>query len=262
MAATAAYIKLKWKGLQKKVVFVIVITDLNTCHRTWFNTGVNRCDCHSDEVAKRALVDGPESSQIRVFGLPVRPSFCRPVKKTAKALREALFNAKPGKAIGQIIIICGRNKILASTLETGPWKVPLKIRGFETQMEKWMGSCDCIITKAGSGTITEALIRGLPIMKQWLGSCIAGSGVVLVQSFYIGEKIPTNVVLDTRQLVGTIKCLDAVRTELKKVNCNLALMKNRVKELPKKDIPSKVAEDAVNHKLKDPKTHEVPEPSI
>lgn len=31
-------------------------------------------------------------------------------------------------------------------------------------MEKWMGACDCIITKAGPGTIAEALIRGLPII--------------------------------------------------------------------------------------------------
>ncbi|XP_026447163.1 monogalactosyldiacylglycerol synthase 3, chloroplastic-like [Papaver somniferum] len=77
MAAIAAYMKLNWQGLQKKVVFVTVITDLNTFHRTWFNTGVNQCYCPSDEVAKRALVDGLESSQIRVFGLPVRPSFFR-----------------------------------------------------------------------------------------------------------------------------------------------------------------------------------------
>lgn len=26
---------LKWQGLEKKVIFVTVITDLNTCHRTW-----------------------------------------------------------------------------------------------------------------------------------------------------------------------------------------------------------------------------------
>lgn len=32
---------LKWQGLQKKVVFVTVITDLNTCHRTW---SVNKTD--------------------------------------------------------------------------------------------------------------------------------------------------------------------------------------------------------------------------
>ncbi|XXG52090.1 hypothetical protein AAC387_Pa03g0494 [Persea americana] len=186
---------LKWQGLQKKVIFVTVITDLNTCHRTWFHASVNRCYCPSEEVAKRALVDGLEHSQTRVFGLPVRPSFCRaiiakdklreelemdhhlpavllmgggegmgPVKKTAKALGEALFDEALDKPIGQIVIICGRNQLLASTLQSIQWKVPIKIRGFETQMEKWMGACDCIITKAGPGTIAEALIRGLPII--------------------------------------------------------------------------------------------------
>ncbi|KAJ4959324.1 hypothetical protein NE237_026435 [Protea cynaroides] len=186
---------LKWQGLQKKVIFVTIITDLNTCHPTWFHHGVTRCYCPSEEVAKRALLDGLDSSQTRVFGLPIRPSFCRaiiskdelreeldmdlqlpavllmgggegmgPVKKTAKALGEALFSEEFGKPIGQIVIICGRNKSLASTLESIKWKVPVKIRGFETQMEKWMGACDCIITKAGPGTIAEALIRGLPII--------------------------------------------------------------------------------------------------
>ncbi|KAH7861659.1 hypothetical protein Vadar_029041 [Vaccinium darrowii] len=186
---------LKWQGLQKKVIFVTVITDLNTCHRTWFNPGVNRCYCPSEEVAKRALLDGLEESQTRVFGLPIRPSFCHavlskddlrveleidpalpavllmgggegmgPVKKTAKALGESLFNEELGKPIGQMIVICGRNKDLGSTLESIEWKIPVKIRGFETQMQKWMGACDCIITKAGPGTIAEALIKGLPII--------------------------------------------------------------------------------------------------
>jgi len=34
-----------------------------------------------------------------------------------------------------------------------------------------MGACDCIITKAGPGTIAEAMIRGLPII---LNDYIAG----------------------------------------------------------------------------------------
>ncbi|KAL3532278.1 hypothetical protein ACH5RR_005799 [Cinchona calisaya] len=186
---------LKWQGLQKKVIFVTVITDLNTCHRTWFHPGVNRLYCPSEEVVKRALLDGLEESQIRVFGLPIRPSFCRavlskddsrvelemdpelpavllmgggegmgPVKKTAKALGESLFDDKLGKPIGQLVIICGRNENLANTLRSLEWKIPVKVRGFEKQMVKWMGACDCIITKAGPGTITEALIRGLPII--------------------------------------------------------------------------------------------------
>ncbi|KAJ9141030.1 hypothetical protein P3X46_031614 [Hevea brasiliensis] len=186
---------LKWQGLQKKVIFVTVITDLNTCHPTWFHPGVNRCYCPSKGVAKRAALDGLEDSQICVFGLPIRPSFARavlskdelreelqmdphlpavllmgggegmgPVRKTAEALGESLRDKKFDKPIGQLIIICGRNKVLKSTLESLDWKIPVKVRGFETQMEKWMAACDCIITKAGPGTIAEALIRGLPII--------------------------------------------------------------------------------------------------
>ncbi|KAF8689935.1 hypothetical protein HU200_041570 [Digitaria exilis] len=186
---------LKWQGLQNRVIFVTVITDLNTCHPTWFHANVNRCYCPSEEVANRAALDDLQPSQIRVFGLPIRPSFCRavlvkdelrkelgldpelpavllmgggegmgPVKKTARALGESLFDKEHGKPIGQLIVICGRNKTLSSSLQALEWKVPVKIRGFETQMEKWMGACDCIITKAGPGTIAEALIRGLPII--------------------------------------------------------------------------------------------------
>ncbi|WOK91614.1 hypothetical protein Cni_G00305 [Canna indica] len=186
---------LKWQNLQKKVVFVTVITDLNTCHPTWFHADVNRCYCPSEEVAKRAALENLQPSQTRVFGLPIRPSFCRavlikdelrkelemdpelpavllmgggegmgPVKKTALALGESLFDKELGKPIGQLVVICGRNKSLSSSLQEAEWKIPVKIMGFVTQMEKYMGACDCIITKAGPGTIAEALIRGLPII--------------------------------------------------------------------------------------------------
>lgn len=96
-----------------------------------------------------------------------------PVKETAKALAESLFDKNSEKPIGQIVVICGRNKALASSLEAGEWKISVKVsgspllflffwpwasitspffsllqvRGFEKQMEKWMGACDCIITK-------------------------------------------------------------------------------------------------------------------
>ena len=93
------------KAYRNKVVFVTVITDLNTCHPTWyvqlmirktyskaicwldltigkkrrFHADVNRCYCPSEEVAKRAALDDLQPSQIRVFGLPIRPLFCRAV---------------------------------------------------------------------------------------------------------------------------------------------------------------------------------------
>jgi len=40
---------------------------------------VNICYCPSEEVAKRAALDDLQPSQIRVFGLPIRPSFCHAI---------------------------------------------------------------------------------------------------------------------------------------------------------------------------------------
>lgn len=50
-----------------------------------------------------------------------------PVKKTAMALGESLFDKQLDKPIGQLIIICGRNGSLASSLESLEWKIPVKV---------------------------------------------------------------------------------------------------------------------------------------
>jgi UDP-N-acetylglucosamine:LPS N-acetylglucosamine transferase len=47
----------------------------------------------------------------------------------------------------------------------------LQVQGFVKNMPEWMAASDCVITKAGPGTIAEALIRGLPIV---LNDFIAG----------------------------------------------------------------------------------------
>ncbi|RVW23377.1 putative monogalactosyldiacylglycerol synthase, chloroplastic [Vitis vinifera] len=239
---------LRAKGLLKKIVFTTVVTDLSTCHPTWFHKLVTRCYCPTTDVAKRALKAGLQSSQIKVYGLPVRPSFVKPVRPkdelrkelgmdedlpavllmgggegmgpieaTARALGNALYNEDLGEPIGQVLVICGRNKKLADKLRSIPWKIPVQVltqlpisnqalvtigpirvyraqfshagrrlghsyiiyltqdvKGFVTKMEECMGACDCIITKAGPGTIAEAMIRGLPII---LNDYIAGQEV-------------------------------------------------------------------------------------
>ncbi|GAA0140465.1 glycosyltransferase [Lithospermum erythrorhizon] len=193
---------LRARGLLQKIVFTTVITDLSTCHPTWFHKLVTRCYCPSEEVAKRALKAGLQRSQIKVYGLPVRPSFVKPVRSkdelrrelgmdeqlpavllmgggegmgpiesTARALGDALYEETLGEPIGQILVICGRNKKLASRLSSIDWKIPVQVKGFITKMEECMGACDCIITKAGPGTIAEAMIQGLPII---LNGYIAG----------------------------------------------------------------------------------------
>ncbi|XP_068652289.1 probable monogalactosyldiacylglycerol synthase, chloroplastic isoform X1 [Aristolochia californica] len=193
---------LRAKGLLEKIVFTTVVTDLSTCHPTWFHKLVTRCYCPTAEVAKRAVKAGLKPSQIKVYGLPVRPSFVKPVRPkdelrrelgmdedlpavllmgggegmgpieaTARALGNTLYDENLGEPIGQFLVICGRNKKLANRLMSIKWKVPVQVKGFITKMEDCMGACDCIITKAGPGTIAEAMIQGLPII---LNDFIAG----------------------------------------------------------------------------------------
>ena len=53
-----------------------------------FHHGVTRCYCPSAEVANRALLRVLGPSQVRVFGLPIRPSFCRAVLDKVRILIE------------------------------------------------------------------------------------------------------------------------------------------------------------------------------
>lgn len=50
-----------------------------------------------------------------------------PVKETATALGESLYDKEADKPIGQLIIICGRNKTLVSSLQSLEWNIPVKV---------------------------------------------------------------------------------------------------------------------------------------
>jgi len=69
----------------------------------------------------------------------------------------------PDKA--QIVVVCGKNAKLQAKLVEKTWTgVDVRVRGFISRMSDYMEVADCIVTKAGPGTIAEAAIRGLPTM--------------------------------------------------------------------------------------------------
>ncbi|MQM14313.1 hypothetical protein Taro_047246 [Colocasia esculenta] len=226
---------LRAKGLLKKIVFTTVVTDLSTCHPTWFHKLVTRCYCPSAEVSKRALKAGLKPSQIKVYGLPVRPSFVKPVRPkvelkrelgmdeelpavllmgggegmgpieaTAKALADSLYDETQGEPVGQILVICGRNKKLVTKLQSVEWKIPVQVKGFITKMEECMGACDCIITKAGPGTIAEAMISGLPIiLNDYIAGQEAGNVPYVVENgFGKFSKAPKEIAKTVAQWFG------------------------------------------------------------
>jgi len=80
-----------------------------------------------------------------------------PVEEVAAAI-----DAQPLTA--QLVIICGRNTALRRRLSQRPWHLPVRVEGFVEDMPAWMAASDCIVTKAGPGTIAEAMAMGLPIL--------------------------------------------------------------------------------------------------
>lgn len=50
-----------------------------------------------------------------------------PIEATARALGDSLYDENIGAPVGQILVICGRNKKLANKLSSINWKVPVQV---------------------------------------------------------------------------------------------------------------------------------------
>lgn len=177
----------------QRIPFVTVVTDLTTAHPLWFHREVDAVYVASENTRQMALKAGVDPARIHLLGLPIRPAFARPPRPKADlraelgmalelpavllmgggegvgpveeiaAACDASLSAT-GRPLGQIVVICGRNKALQERLTTRAWRAPARVNGFVDNMPDWMHACDCIVTKAGPGTIAEALICGLPII--------------------------------------------------------------------------------------------------
>jgi len=179
--------------LQAKIPYAIVVTDLATVHPLWFHTEATRCFVASKTAFQAGLEAGMTADQLRMYGLPVRPIFALPTRPRSEVRAElgmdpklpavllvgggdgigrvAVIARAIGKQLGargipagQMVIVCGRNRRLQTTLTNEPWTIPVQVHGFVNNMSDWMSASDCIVTKAGPGTIAESLIRGLPIL--------------------------------------------------------------------------------------------------
>jgi 1,2-diacylglycerol 3-beta-galactosyltransferase len=62
------------------------------------------------------------------------------------------------------VIVAGRNSKLEAELKEHTWENPTFIYGFTHAMPDFMRAANVIVTKAGPGTIAEALIAELPII--------------------------------------------------------------------------------------------------
>lgn len=168
--------------------FVTIVTDLVSTHALWYHRQVDLCIVPTEEARLRALRFGLRPEQIKVIGLPVAHRFCvspgnkqelraqlgwrqdlpvvllvgggdgmGPLGQTARVI------ANSGLPV-TLAVITGRNVALKAELDAVKWQIPTFIYGFVRNMPELMNAADVLITKAGPGTISEALNAGLPMI--------------------------------------------------------------------------------------------------
>jgi len=168
--------------------FVTVVTDIVSTHALWYHHQADVCCVPTQAAYERALTFGMRREQVRLVGLPVADRFCQP-PGDREALqrvmgwptdRPTVLLVGGGEGMGPLFetaralarsagsfalaIVAGRNETLRRRLTAATWDVPTTIYGFERRIPDMMRAATLLVTKAGPGTITEAMNAGLPMV--------------------------------------------------------------------------------------------------
>lgn len=178
------------------VPVITVITDLVDVHAGWACRDVDAVVIPSPGGLDRCRRAGIPAQRCHQLGLPVDGSFARPIPSDdeRRVLRRRLGLAEDrftvlvcsgadgsggldrraraiagaGLDVG-LAVICGHNERVRRRLlglrDAGG--IPVTVLGFVDDMADWMRAADLVVTKAGPGTISEALCSGLPMLLTW-----------------------------------------------------------------------------------------------
>ncbi len=214
--------------LDIKIPFLTVVTDLISVHHSWYAPGADSYIVPTEPARQLYLKRGLDPEKIHVLGMPIDPKFTLPLPNKealrrrlgldlyrpvilltgggdgAGGLRAAIHAISQAHLPVQLLVIAGRNKRLFIQLqrEREHLKVPIKIFGFVNNMPEMMHAADVIITKAGPGTICEALSCDLPIILSGFVPGQEEGNVTFVTENNIGilAKEPQEVVAAVRRL--------------------------------------------------------------
>ncbi len=168
---------------------ITVVTDLVSLHASWATPGADLYLAPTDEAIRVLKHFGVPEGRIILSGFPVHPKFARYQAEQYQARQELGIAAGrftillTGGGVGagnmldwantlhagcpdcQLIVVTGNNKALFAKLTGGI--IPserLKVLGYVNDMERLMAASDIVITKAGPGTIMEAVTMRRPLI--------------------------------------------------------------------------------------------------
>lgn len=177
--------------LRIHVPFITVVTDLVDVHCAWIAPGADACIVPTEQARQVALAAGVPARRVRLLGMPIDPTFAQPDPRPLAERRRALgldpalrtvLIAGGGEGAGglaesisalarqpldaQLVIVAGRNRQLYEEVRQMRFarRMPAHVFGFVDNMPALMRAADVVVTKAGPGTICEAIACGLPIL--------------------------------------------------------------------------------------------------
>ncbi len=173
--------------------FVTILTDLaDYPPRFWIEPQPQHFVCGTPKAVEQAREVAPNAQRVwPVSGMVLHPRFYEAVERAEDRAAErrrlgldpdrptglVLFGGygsksmiKIARALGdsgphiQLILLCGRNDSLRRKLRSLHLPFPVHVQGFTDELPYYMRLSDFFIGKPGSGSISEALVMGLPLI--------------------------------------------------------------------------------------------------
>ena len=172
---------------------VTILTDLaDYPPHFWIERQEQYLICGTEAAMNQALAMGHRKDRVfRTSGMIVRPEFYHrpPIDRVAErgrlglrsdlptglvmfggyGSRQMLTIARRVAAAGlktQLIFMCGHNRQLAGKIAELELPFPYHIEGFSDDIPRFMQLADYFVGKPGPGSISEALVMGLPVVVE------------------------------------------------------------------------------------------------
>jgi 1,2-diacylglycerol 3-beta-galactosyltransferase len=168
--------------------FVTVVTDMVSTHALWFDKRADLILVPTEMARQNAIQYHMSPDRVRVVGQPVSLRCSAPVGDKVQQrkrlgwpkTKKIVLVVGGGEGMGPLaetaraidesgldvcqVIVAGRNSKLTAKLKKQSWENPTFIYGFTRDMPDFMRAADVLVSKAGPGTIAEALNADLPII--------------------------------------------------------------------------------------------------
>ena len=176
-----------FKSEKRSIPVLTVITDLADVHNLWFHPVADLCLVPTQTVYNQAIEARLSPEKVKVTGVPVRPDLAKATRdrdsiRQNLGWRQDLFTvlAIGGQDVDhlydslqalnrsglplQLVIATGGDQALFKRFQETGWQVETHVYDFVVEMGAFMRAADCVLSKAGSLTVSEALASGLPLI--------------------------------------------------------------------------------------------------